>query len=213
MAKPRLLVADDHELLLDGLRRLLEPDFDLVGVVKDGRAAVAAYEQLRPDALLLDIGMQGLNGIEAARQISRAFPDARLIFVTMQTDRAYVEEAFRAGALGYVVKQSAAAELLDAIKSVLRGRRYLSARIASTMDAGMANPSAEQTSNFGGRLTPRQREVLQLVAEGHSMKEIARILEISVRTVEFHKNGLIQQLGMRTVAQLTRYAMDQKIAV
>jgi DNA-binding NarL/FixJ family response regulator len=213
MAKPRLLVADDHELLLDGLRRLLEPDFELVGVVKDGRAAVSAYEQLRPDALLLDIGMQGLNGIEAARQISRQFPDARLIFVTMQTDRAYVEEAFRAGALGYVVKQSAAAELLDAIKSVLRGRRYLSARIAAAMDAAAPPASGEATSNFGGRLTPRQREVLQLVAEGHSMKEIARILDISVRTVEFHKNGLIQQLGMRTVAQLTRYAMDQKIAV
>ena len=213
MAKPRLLIADDHELLLDGLRRLLEPDFELVGVVKDGRSAVAAYEQLRPDALLLDIGMQGLNGIEAARQISRSYPDARLIFVTMQTDRAYVEEAFRAGALGYVVKQSAAAELLDAIKSVLRGRRYLSARIAAVMDAGGPGVSSEATSNFGGRLTPRQREVLQLVAEGHSMKEIARILEISVRTVEFHKNGLIQQLGMRTVAQLTRYAMDQKIAV
>jgi DNA-binding NarL/FixJ family response regulator len=213
MAKPRLLVADDHELLLDGLRRLLEPDFELVGVVKDGRAAVAAYEQLRPDALLLDISMQGLNGIEAARQISRAFPDARLIFVTMQTDRAYVEEAFRAGALGYVVKQGAAVELLDAIKAVLRGRRYLSPRIAAAMDAGVPAPSGESTAGFGGRLTPRQREVLQLVAEGHSMKEIARILDISVRTVEFHKNGLIQQLGMRTVAQLTRYAMDQKIAV
>jgi DNA-binding NarL/FixJ family response regulator len=213
MAKPRLLLADDHELLLDGLRRLLEPEFDLIGVVADGRAAVATYEQLRPDALLLDIGMPGLNGIEACRQVKRAFPDARVIFVTMQTDRVYVEEAFRAGASGYVVKQAAAGELLDAIKTVLRGRRYLSPRIASRMEAEPFDSTADSPSSFGGRLTPRQREVLQLVAEGKSMKEIARILDISVRTVEFHKNGLIQQLGLRTVAELTRYALEQKIAV
>ena len=108
MAKPRLLLADDHELLLDGLRRLLEPDFELVGTVPDGREAVALYEQFQPDALLLDIGMPGLNGIEAARQVKRAFPGARIIFVTMQTGRVYVEEAFQAGASGYVVKQAAA---------------------------------------------------------------------------------------------------------
>jgi DNA-binding NarL/FixJ family response regulator len=213
MAKPRLLLADDHELLLDGLRRLLEPEFELIGVVGDGRAAVAAYEQHRPDALLLDIGMPGLNGIEAARQVKRSFPDARVIFVTMQTDRVYVEEAFRAGASGYVVKQAAAGELLDAIKTVLRGRRYLSPRLAATMETEALESSADPTASFGSKLTPRQREVLQLVAEGKSMKEIARILDISVRTVEFHKNGLIQQLGLRTVAELTRYALEQKIAV
>jgi DNA-binding NarL/FixJ family response regulator len=213
MAKPRLLLADDHELLVDGLRRLLEPDFEMVGTVADGREAVAAYEQLRPDALLLDIGMPGLNGIEATRQIKRSFPDARVIFVTMQTDRVYVQEAFRAGAAGYVVKQGAAGELIDAIRMVLRGRRYMSPRLVAAMGAEQFDPESESTPQFGGRLTPRQREVLQLVAEGKSMKEIARILDISVRTVEFHKNGLIQQLGLRTVAELTRYALDQKIAV
>jgi DNA-binding NarL/FixJ family response regulator len=213
MAKPRLLIADDHELLLDGLRRLLEADFDLIGAVGDGREAVAAYEQLRPDVMLLDIGMPGLNGIEAARQVKRTFPDARVIFVTMQTDRVYVEEAFRAGASGYVVKQAAAGELIEAIRTVLLGRRYISPRIAATLGTVEFDPDGDSAPQFGGRLTPRQREVLQLVAEGKSMKEIARILDISVRTVEFHKNGLIQQLGLRTVAELTRYALDQKIAV
>jgi DNA-binding NarL/FixJ family response regulator len=213
MAKPRLLLADDHELLLDGLRRLLESDFDLVGSVADGREAVALYEQLRPDVLLLDIGMPGLNGVEATRQVRRAFPDARVIFVTMQTDRVYVEEAFRAGASGYVVKQAAAGELIEAIRTVLRGRRFLSARLAATMGTAALDTIGDSAPHFGGKLTPRQREVLQLVAEGKSMKDIARILDISVRTVEFHKNGLIQQLGLRTVAELTRYALDQKIAV
>lgn len=213
MGKPRLLLADDHELLLDGLRRVLEPDFELIGTVGDGRAAVAAYEQLRPDVLLLDIAMPGLNGIEAARQVKRTFPDARVIFVTMQTDRVYVEEAFRAGASGYVIKQAAAGELLEAIRTVLLGRRYVSPRLTSTIGAVAFDSFDESAGAFGGRLTPRQREVLQLVAEGKPMKEIARILGISVRTVEFHKNGLIQQLGLRSVAELTRYALDQKIAV
>jgi DNA-binding NarL/FixJ family response regulator len=213
MSKPRLLLADDHELLLDGLRRLLESDFDLVGTVADGREAVALFEQLRPDVLLLDIGMPGLNGIEATRQVKRSFPDARVIFVTMQTDRVYVEEAFRAGACGYVVKQAAAGELIEAIRTVLRGRRFVSARLTAAMCAVALDTIGDSAPHFGGNLTPRQREVLQLVAEGKSMKEIARILGISVRTVEFHKNGLIQQLGLRTVAELTRYALDQKIAV
>ncbi|MEI9975946.1 MAG: response regulator transcription factor [Ignavibacteriota bacterium] len=153
MAKPRLLLADDHELLLDGLRRLLESEFDLIAVVGDGRAAVAAYEQHRPDALLLDIGMPGLNGIEAARQVKRSFPDARVIFVTMQTDRVYVEEAFRAGASGYVVKQAAAGELLDAIKMVLLGRRYVSPRLGLQKDVEPSGASAESAPSFGGHLT------------------------------------------------------------
>jgi DNA-binding NarL/FixJ family response regulator len=210
MRKPRLLLADDHELLLDGLRKLLEPEYDLIGAVCDGHAAVTAFDQLLPDLLLLDIGLPLLNGIEAARQVKKQHPSARILFVTMQTDKIYVEEAFRAGASGYVLKQAAARELVDAIAMVLRGRVYVSPQVAAKI--GAPKPSDHSNDRFGARLTPRQREVLQLVAEGKSMKEIAEILQISVRTVEFHKNGLIEELGLRTTAELTRYALDQKIA-
>lgn len=211
MAKPRLLLADDHELLLDGLRKILEPEFDLIGAVGDGRAAVAAFGELQPDLLLLDIALPLLNGIEAARQVKAAAPNARILFVTMQTDRVYVEEAFRAGASGYVLKQAASAELVEAIKTVLRGRYYVSPNISARMAPGILDISRDPSRLFGGQLTPRQREVLQLIAEGKSLKEIGQILNISVRTVEFHKNGLMQVLGFRTTAELTRYALDHGI--
>jgi DNA-binding NarL/FixJ family response regulator len=211
MPKPRLLLADDHELLLDGLRKVLEADYDLIGAVGDGRAAVAAYEQLKPDLLLLDIALPLLNGIEAARQVRRLAPDARILFVTMQTDRVYVEEAFRAGGSGYVLKQAAASELVEAIRSVLRGRRYISPHVAEKMGVTDFDTEKDPSRLFGAQLTPRQREVLQLIAEGKALKEIASLLNISVRTVEFHKNGLMQVLGFRTTAELTRYAVDHGI--
>ena len=211
MVKPRLLLADDHELFLDGLRKLLELDFELVGTAADGRSAVSAFEQLRPDLLLLDIGLPLLNGIEVARQVRRVVPSARILFVTMQTDRIYVEEALRAGAAGYVVKQAAARELVEAIGVVLGGRSYVSPVIAEKLGAARFGSGIDPATLFGGQLTPRQREVLQLVAEGKSMKEIAQILNISVRTVEFHKNGIMQELGFRSTAELTRYALDHGI--
>jgi DNA-binding NarL/FixJ family response regulator len=210
MPKPRLLLADDHELLVDGLRKILVADFDLVGTASDGRTAVSEFIRLRPDVMLLDIGMPLLNGVEVARQVRRAVPSARIIFVTMQTDRAYIEAAFRAGASGYVLKQAASGDLLDGIHQVLHGRRYISPRIQITppdVDSG------ESVSGFAGDLSPRQREVLQLLAEGKAMKEIAAILDISVRTVEFHKTALTRHLGLRTTAELTRYAVAQKIAL
>ena len=208
--RPRLVIADDHVLLLDGLTRLLENDFELLGTATDGYAAVAAAESLRPDVMLIDIGLPLLNGLEAARQIRRALPNTKILFVTMQTERIYVEEAFRAGAMGYVLKQAAGAELLLAIQTILAGQRYLSPRIGISLDKIEAHPANRRTV---GGLTARQREVLQLVAEGKSMKEIAWILRISVRTVEFHKQSLFQDLGIRTTAELIRYALDQKIAV
>jgi DNA-binding NarL/FixJ family response regulator len=210
--RPRLLLADDHELLVDGVRKLLEPEFELIGTAADGREAVREYERLRPDLLLLDIGLPLLNGIEVARQIRLLDPAARILFVTMQTDRIYVEEAFRAGGSGYVLKQAAARELVDAIHTVLRDRTYVSPRLAPNVDSVLPRSGVESGEAFGGKLTPRQREVLQLVAEGKSMKEIAHILNISVRTVEFHKNAIIDQLGLKTTAELTRYALDQKIS-
>jgi DNA-binding NarL/FixJ family response regulator len=204
MSKPRLLLADDHELLVDGLRKLLEPEYAVVESVGDGRAAVAAYARLQPDLLLLDVGLPLLNGIEAARQVRGKSPAARILFVTMQTDRIYVEEAMRAGASGYVLKHAAARELVEAIRMVLGGGTYVSPQLEARLGPGAV---------FGGRLTPRQREVLQLIAEGKLMKEIAEILQISVRTVEFHKNGIMEHLGFRSTAELTRYALDQGIAV
>jgi DNA-binding NarL/FixJ family response regulator len=211
MPKPRLLLADDHELLLDGLRKILEPDFELIASVGDGRAAVAAFEQFQPDLILLDISLPLLNGIEAARQVRRNSPDARILFVTMQTDRVYVEEAFRAGASGYVLKQAAATELVEAIKTVLRGRNYVSPLVAERIGIPVLDLTRDPSRLFGGQLTPRQREVLQLIAEGKTLKEIGQVLGISVRTVEFHKNGLMQALGFRTTAELTRYAVDHGI--
>jgi DNA-binding NarL/FixJ family response regulator len=212
MDRPRLVLADDHQLLVDGIRKLLEPEFQLVETVGDGRAAIAAYERLLPDILLVDVGLPLLNGIEAARQLRRVAPRARIIFVTMQTDRVYVEEAFRAGGSGYVLKQAAGSELVEAIHTVLRGRFYVSPMIATKLGA-FFSPTQSPASLFGGRLTTRQREVLQLIAEGKSMKETAEILKISVRTVEFHKNGIMQELGFRSTAELTRYALDHGISV
>jgi DNA-binding NarL/FixJ family response regulator len=212
MGKPRLLLVDDHQLFLDGLRKLLEADFELVGAVSDGRAAVVAFEQLHPDLLLMDIRLPLLNGIEAARQVRSMNPSAAILFVTMHTDRIYIEEAFRAGGSGYVLKQAAARELAEAIREVLAGRFYVSPMVAATNGALSFDSAKGPTGLFGGQLTPRQREVLQLVAEGKAMKEIAQILKISVRTVEFHKNGIMQELGFRTTAELTRYALDHGIA-
>ena len=212
MDKPRLLLADDHQLLIDGLRKLLEPEFELVDTVSDGRSAVATFERLHPDLLLMDVGLPLLNGIEATRQLKHHHPEARVLILTQHTDRIYVEEAFHAGASGYVLKQAAARELVDAIRSVLQGHYYISKLIAAGL-GGEFDPTKNPASLFGGRLTPRQREVLQLIAEGKSMKEMAEILRISVRTVEFHKNGIMAELGFRTTAELTRYAVEQGISI
>ena len=213
MGMRRLLLADDHALMLDGLSKLLAHDFELAGTVTDGRAAVAEFDRLRPDLLLLDIGLPLLNGFEVARQVKKISPAARILFVTMQTDRDYVAQAFHAGASGYVLKQAAAGELLDAIETVLQGRYYISSHLAQREGTIPFDSSRNPSELFAGPLSARQREVLQLVAEGKSMKEIADILHISVRTVEFHKNNIVQQLGLRTTAELTRYALDHGIAV
>jgi DNA-binding NarL/FixJ family response regulator len=212
MKKPRLIIADDHELMLDGLRTLLLSEFDLVATVTDGRAALAAFETHRPDLLLLDISLPLLNGIEVARQVRGTFPDARILFVTMQTDKKYVEQAFRSGAFGYLLKQAAAGELVQAIRSALKGQYYVSPQIARNVGSPPFDASHNPAELFGGGLTPRQREVLQLIAEGKTMKEIAQILGVSVRTVEFHKSSLVEELGIRTTAELTRYALDHGIA-
>ena len=205
--RARILLADDHSLVAAGLCKLLETEFDLVGAVGDGRALVAAAKKERPDVILLDISMPLLNGVEAARQLQVALPGAKLIFVTVHSDSPYVVEAFRAGASGYLLKRSAAAELVTAIREVLLGNLYVTPLIAKSALEGILKVAERR----GPLLSARQREVLQLVAEGHSAKEIAVILRISPKTVEFHKSWIMKKLDLHSTAELTRYALEHRI--
>jgi len=205
--RPRVLLADDHALVAAGLSKLLENEFDLVGAVADGRALVAAVQDNQPDVVLLDISMPNLNGLEAARQIRMASPVCKLVFVTVHSEAAYVAEAFRAGASGYVLKRCAASELSKAVHEVLSEMIYLTPLIARTAVESVFNASAHQSTG----LSARQREVLQLVAEGYSAKEIAGFLKISSKTVEFHKGLVMKKLDLHSVAELTRYALEHGI--
>ena len=212
MSRPRLLVADDHTLMLEGFRLILEPEFEMVGSVEDGRSLLYDAQRLKPDIILLDISMPILNGIDAASQLTKLLPGTKLIFVTQHSDADFVTEAFRAGAAGYLLKRAAASELLTAIREVIKGHHYVSPLVArGTLDALLA--SSQPESKPSERLTPRQREILQLVAEGNSRKEIAASLNISVKTVEFHKATLMRELDLHTPADLTRYAMDHGLVV
>jgi len=200
-----VLLADDHALVVEGLRQLLEPEFELVGTVEDGRALLAAAVRLKPDVILIDISMPGLNGIDAARQLRQLVPASKLIVLTMHGDSTYVEEAFQAGATGYLVKRCAARELVQAIRTVLAGHLYLTPLVY--VDALVRGRAEGKGPGHRGRLTRRQREVLQLVAEGRTVKEIAAALAVSVKTVEYHKACLMERLNLRTTAELTRYAV------
>lgn len=211
MTKPRLLLADDHTILLEGLKALLAPQFEVVATVADGRAVLEAAERHQPDLILLDISMPGLNGIEAARQLKQANPGAKLVVLTMHPDLSFVSAAFEAGVLGYVLKQSAATELVTALHEVDGGRRYISSLIQKRLGTGMP-AFLRQPKKLSGDLTSRQREVLQLVAEGRVRKEIAQILGVSVKTVEFHKQRITEKLGIHTDAALTAYAIRHGIA-
>lgn len=207
--RPRVLLADDHMLVIDGLRRILEPECEVVGAVEDGRSLLKAAEQLKPDIVLLDISMPLLNGVEAARRLRKTVPAAKLIFVTMHADATYVTGAFRAGASGYVLKRCASMELVSAIQEVLKGRTYITPLIRrDVLDDAPGSPVGE----ISGELTERQREVVQLVAEGHPLKEIASILHISRKTVAFHKSNVMRRLGVRSTAELTKYALEHGIA-
>jgi DNA-binding NarL/FixJ family response regulator len=212
MKNARLLLADDHTLMLQGIRRILEPDFELVGTVGDGRSLVAAAQELRPDVILLDISMPILNGIDAARQIRRLIPGTKLIFLTMHKDREYVMEAFRAGASGYILKWSAEEELGEAIRRVLAGKTYLTTLLPPAwLDVQPRRSPAVQAESCD--LSSREREVLQLIAEGMSAKQIAATLNLAAKTVEFHKYRIMRKLGIHTVAQLTRYAVEHGLTI
>ncbi|HNN43434.1 MAG TPA: response regulator transcription factor [Nitrospira sp.] len=203
---PRVLLADDHTLVLEGFRRIVEQRCEVVGAVEDGRALLEAAVRLRPDIILLDISMPLLNGVDAGRQIKKLLPDVKLIFVTMHADPAYVSEAFKAGASAYLLKRSAARELDQAIEAVLKGQYFVTSLLTREIVTGL---SSEEGGMFSQRqdLTPRQREVLQLIAEGRTIKEIAALLNISPKTVEFHKAQIIFHLNLRTTAELTKYAL------
>jgi DNA-binding NarL/FixJ family response regulator len=210
MKKPRLLLADDHTILVEGLRALLAPEFDVVATAGDGRTVLEAAEKYQPDIVLLDISMPGLNGIEAARRLKQSNPDAKLIILTMHGDLSFVRAAFEAGASGYVLKQSAPTELVTALHDVDSGRRYISSAIQERL--GTETPAfLRRSKKLSPDLTSRQREVLQLVAEGHARKEIAQILGVSVKTVEFHKQKMTEKLGVHTDAALTAYAIRHGI--
>ena len=204
--RPRLLLADDHKLVLEGFQRILAPEFEIVSMVEDGRALLAAAQQCHPDVILVDISMPLLNGIDAARHLHKNCPEAKLIMVTMHSDRAFIVEAFRAGALGYILKRSRPAELLAAIWTVIRGERYIAPELGIDVQSVCKSARQPSGSTLPG-LTPRQREVLQLVAEGRSNKEIAAILAVSVKAVEFHKSMLERKLGTKKSSELTRFAI------
>lgn len=208
MRRARVLLADDHRMVAEGLRSLLEPEFELVGIVENGRALIESTEQLRPDVIVADVTMPLLNGIEAVRQIKRTNKDIKVIFLTMHPDITYAVSAFEAGALGYVLKHSAPAELNIAIRQALKGEKYVTPLLSGLSDFldGQTKCSSERKT-AASFLTPRQREVLQLLAEGHTVKEVASLLDISPRTVEYHKYQMIKDLGMKTVTDLVRYAV------
>src|SRR4051812_27744581 len=206
MKKPRVLLADDHQILAQGVRGLLEPEFDLVGIVSDGRELVEAAIKLRPDVIVADVSMPSLNGIDAVAQIRHAGVSSKVVFLTMQRDVSYARRAIEAGASGYVLKHSAHDELVKAIREAFRGRTYVTPLIAGELLRSYRE-EGPQPPDAGQRLTPRQREVLQLSAEGRSAKEVASLLHISTRTAEFHRACVMKVLGVRTTAELVQYAI------
>jgi DNA-binding NarL/FixJ family response regulator len=193
MNRARILLADDHALMLDGFSNLLRPKYSVVGTAEDGKALVEAALRLNPDLIILDITMPVLNGIDAAREIRKHLPDVKLLFVTMHSSPTYLQAALEAGASGYAIKSSGRSEILAAVESVLAGNRYITPGLYK----------------HGPVLSAREQQILQLTAEGKSRKEIAFALGISEKTVAFHKNNLKHKLGLPSTAQLTRYALDQ----
>ena len=210
MARPRVLIADDHKIVVEGLKKMLQHDFDIAGTVEDGRELITSVEKHHPDVIIADVSMPMLNGIDAVRQIKKVHKTIKVVFLTMQLDVAYAVSAFKVGASGYVLKHSAPDELVTAINEALKGRTYVTPLIAGKLLQAYEEGSHTQTDKARS-LTPRQREVLQLLAEGYSAKEIATILNISLKTVEYHKYRMMEDLGIKTLAELVRYAVKHGI--
>jgi DNA-binding NarL/FixJ family response regulator len=206
MSRPRVLLADDHGLVLAALAALVGREYDVVGTVTDGRALIAAAATLQPDVIVLDVAMPLLNGLDAARQISRLLPRIKLVFLTMNDDPELAAMTFRAGASAHVLKHSAAAELVTAIREVMSGRSYVTPMVAKGLVTSLL-----RAPNAGPELTPRQREVLQLLAEGRSMKQVADVLHVTPRTVAFHKYRMMAHLGIKSTAALIQFAVKERL--
>lgn len=208
MKRKRVLLADDHAMFHEGLEKLLSPTYEIVGRVQDGRALVEAAAELMPDLIVADISMPELNGIEAIREMKSAGLDPKVVLLTMHEDADYAIEALNEGALGYVVKHAASSELLSALEEALNGRMFVTPRVAKDVFSTLSNPN--QAPAAGSREpTPRQRDVLRLLAKGCSAKETARLLGVSQRTVEHHKYNMMAQMGIKTTAGLIQYAVKR----
>jgi len=207
-AKLRVLLGDDHALILDGLRAALQQQYEIVGLAKDGRTLVEAAERLKPDLVILDISMPLLNGFEAAKQIKKNLPATKLIFLSQHLNPAYLKQALRLGAAGYVLKSGATEELQQAIGIVLRGKTYITPAFGEEVISRLWNREGELNEETEG-LTDRQREILQLIIEGRGNKEIADIIHVSVKTVEFHRARIMAKMGVKSVAELTKAALQQ----
>ena len=211
MTLPRLMLADDHTILVEAFRKLLEPHYEIVGTVSDGRALLEMAPQLNPDVIVADIGMPLMNGLEAGLRLKEQMPTMKLIFLTMNEDPDLAVEAMRCGASGYLLKTSAAEEMLCAIQLTLKGKTYVTPQIRRGMQKSfIKNPRVKGQSKA---LTPRQREVVQLLAEGKSMKEVASVLKVTPRTVAFHKYRVMDELNIGTTAELIQFAIKSKILI
>src|SRR5690349_3998401 len=207
---PRIVIADDHTLVAEACQKLLESEYEIVATVRDGRALVRAVAELRPHLVIVDVSMPLLNGLDAGQQAKELCPSVKIVFLTMNHDADLAAEAFRRGASGYLVKTCAASELTIAVREVLRGKSYLSPMIAKdTVDFLLRQD--KKLIEEGQRLTERQREVLQLLAEGKCMKEVAGVLNVTTRTVAFHKYRIMEVLNVRTNAELVQYAIRQHL--
>ena len=211
MKRPRVLLADDHRMVAEGLKSLLSDEFELVGVVEDGRALLEAARKLRPDVIVADITMPHLNGIDALVRLKHDEIQVPVVFLTMHVEVAYARRALEAGAAGFVLKHSAPAELVSAIRAALDGRTYVSPAVAGDV-LRVINQKPEKAGDPVASLTPRQREILQLLSEGRSAKEIGDTLAISARTVEFHKYQVMEKLNLHTNAELVHFALKHGIA-
>jgi DNA-binding NarL/FixJ family response regulator len=209
LRRARVLLADDHTLVVEGFRKILEPEFDVVGTAADGDALVRQALASRPDVVLVDISMPLLNGLEAARQIKRDLPQVKILFLTMHSDLSYLRDAMCLGASGYVLKRSAGKELLTAVRTVLQGRTFIAPELAMVIE----DPKFRRALERGGIpvLTTRQREILRLIALGQSNTQIAAVLKVTARTIRFHRSAIARKLGVATTPELTRYAILHRI--